>query len=47
MPGLTLDSLRTEAKNFAVAENGHWEPSLFGVNDGKAIGTYLGQKFTK
>jgi hypothetical protein len=47
MPELTLDSLQREAQKFAVSENGHWEPSLFGVNDGKAIGTYLEQKFTK
>ncbi|MEK7801655.1 MAG: restriction endonuclease [Pseudomonadota bacterium] len=44
---LTIENLHVEAKQFAEYEGAHWEPSLFGVNDGKAIGTYLEQKFTK
>jgi hypothetical protein len=43
---LTLDLLRKEARAFAELETKHDEPSLFGVTDGKAVGTYLEQKFT-
>lgn len=34
-----------EAKLFAIIESTHAEPSLFGVNDGKTVGTYLELKF--
>lgn len=34
-----------EATAFAAQESTHAEPSLFGVTDGKAVGTYLEQKF--
>ena len=34
-----------EAKGFAEFESLHNEPSLFGVNDGKTVGTYLEHKF--
>lgn len=44
-PILTLNRLRDEAKTFAIAESRHHEPALFGVTDGKAVGTYLEQKF--
>jgi hypothetical protein len=40
MPILTVDTLCYEA-----AESQHLEPILYGVTDGKAIGTYLEQKF--
>ena len=30
---------------FAIEESAHYEPTLFGVTDGKAIGTYLEHKF--
>ena len=43
-PLLTLEKLREEAKAFAVTESTHREPALFGVTDGKAVGTYLEQK---
>lgn len=46
MLDLTLDNLHATARMFAEHENTHWEPALFGINDGKAIGTYLEQKFT-
>ncbi|HKN87390.1 MAG TPA: hypothetical protein VJV04_11055 [Nitrospiraceae bacterium] len=46
MPELAIDSLLNEARLFAQYENEHYEPLLYGVNDGKAIGTYLEQKFT-
>ena len=42
---LTLSALKSEAHNFAVRESTHPEPSLYGVTDGKAIGTYLEHKF--
>lgn len=44
-PKLTQDVLRKEAAKFAKTESTHAEPSLFGVTDGKAVGTYLEQKF--
>jgi hypothetical protein len=42
---LTLDRLKMEAAAFAKAESQHAEPQLFGVTDGKAVGTYFEQKF--
>ncbi len=44
---LTIDLLQSEANKFATAESTHDEPSLFGVTDGKAVGTYLEHKFQK
>jgi hypothetical protein len=45
MPKLTITSLCKEARKFSEAESSFAEPSLFGVTDGKAVGTYLEQKF--
>ncbi len=42
---LTIQLLQKEASSFARAQSKHAEPSLFGVTDGKAIGTYLEHKF--
>ena len=42
---LTLSLLQEEACSFAEMESGHNEPSLYGVTDGKAVGTYLEHKF--
>jgi len=42
---LTIQLLQKEASSFAKAESKHAEPSLFGVTDGKAVGTYLEHKF--
>lgn len=42
---LTVDTLRKEAAKFAHAEISHDEPDLYGVTDGKAVGTYLEHKF--
>jgi hypothetical protein len=42
---LTLETVIAEAALFAAAESGHDEPALFGVTDGKAVGTYLEHKF--
>ena len=45
LPKLTHPHLRAEAGQFAKRESVHDEPSMFGTTDGKAIGTYLEQKF--
>jgi hypothetical protein len=42
---LTITFLQKEATAFAKAESKHAEKSLFGVTDGKAVGTYLEHKF--
>ncbi len=42
---LTLEILRNEAIAFAKVESKFPEPSLYGVTDGKAVGTYLEHKF--
>jgi hypothetical protein len=42
---LTISHLKSEASCFAVAESAHSEPTIYGVTDGKAIGTYLEHKF--
>ena len=44
-PKLTISILLDEAVSFAAAESTHDASSLFGVTDGKAIGTYLEHKF--
>lgn len=44
-PKLTQQFLKVEAASFAKSESTHAEASLFGVTDGKAVGTYLEQKF--
>lgn len=44
-PNLTIDILLDEAREFAQAESIYPEPTLYGVTDGKAIGTYVEQKF--
>jgi len=43
---LSVDILQEEAAKFAEMETSHDEPSLYGVTDGKAVGTYLEHKFT-
>jgi hypothetical protein len=42
---LTTEILQQEAVAFARVESKWPEPSLFGVTDGKAVGTYLQHKF--
>ncbi len=44
-PKLTLEALKIEAQAFADVESAHQEPSLYGVTDGKAVGTYFEHKF--
>ncbi len=45
MPILRIDTLCYEAGIFSAVESQHSEPLLYGVTDGKAVGTYLEQKF--
>ena len=42
---LTIANLKSEAAVFAESESQRNEPSIFGVTDGKAIGTYTEHKF--
>lgn len=44
-PQLTHESLCESAKAFAAVESKHAEPAMYGVTDGKAVGTYLEHKF--
>lgn len=44
-PALTLEHLKTEAQNFAQLVAREHEAALYGVTDGKAIGTYVEHKF--
>lgn len=45
MQQLTIEKLRSEAADFAYVESKYDEPALYGVTDGKAVGTYLEHKF--
>lgn len=45
-PTLTIKQLCVEAARFAEIESTYDEPILYGVTDGKAVGTYLEHKFT-
>ena len=45
-PQLTLETLLQEAVHFVEAEQIANEPQLYGVTDGKAVGTYIEHKFT-
>ncbi|MDL5057237.1 restriction endonuclease [Geitlerinema calcuttense] len=42
---LTVETLCSEAAIFSAVESQHLEPLLYGVTDGKAVGTYLEHKF--
>lgn len=44
-PRLSVDRLCAEAKAFTDRESKHDEPKIYGVTDGKAVGTYLEHKF--
>ncbi len=45
VPSLTTSILCEQAAIFADIESTHPEPTLYGVTDGKAVGTYLEHKF--
>ena len=47
LPDLILPALLMEAATFALNEGQTAEPILYGVTDGKAVGTYLEQKFRR
>lgn len=42
---LDLAALKLEASKFAKSQSNHKEPVLFGVTDGKAVGTYIEHRF--
>jgi hypothetical protein len=44
-PKLTLNDLMDEAKLFAEVQSKTEYPELFGVTDGKAVGTYMEHQF--
>lgn len=44
-PKLTISRLKKAAKEFCETESIHKNKELFGVTDGKAIGTYIEHKF--
>lgn len=44
-PQLSVERLIAEASAFAVSESNHQESELYGITDGKAVGTYLEHKF--
>ena len=44
-PELTLELLQTEAKEFSTSQSLLHEMSLYGVTDGKAVGTHIEAKF--
>ena len=44
-PKLTIEKLKAEAKQFCIAESKIKNKDLFGVTDGKAVGTYVEHKF--
>jgi hypothetical protein len=44
-PQLTTELLKQEAEQYAAVESTYPEPTLYGVTDGKAVGTYLEHKF--
>jgi len=45
-PKLTIDALIKEAKAFCERESNFDNKDLFGVTDGKAVGTFIEHKFT-
>lgn len=46
MNKLTLESLGASAKEFCLQESGVYKKELFGVTDGKAVGTFLNMSFS-
>lgn len=46
-PKLSIEKLCEEARFISEFESKHNEPLLFGVTDGKAVGTYFEHKFRK
>ena len=46
MQNLDIQTFVSEAHTFSALESNHNELTLYGVTDGKAVGTYLEHKFT-
>ncbi|WP_202945881.1 hypothetical protein [Aquimarina agarivorans] len=46
-PNLTIESLKKSAKEFCDIESKYANQDLYGVTDGKAVGTYIEHKFKK
>lgn len=44
-PNLTINRLKNAAKDFCQRESEYPNPDLYGVTDGKAVGTYIEHKF--
>ncbi len=44
-PQLSMDNLIKEAGLFAQVESSHFDRAIYGITDGKAIGTYFEHKF--
>lgn len=44
-PELMIEHIKDEAAKFAEIETSYDEPALYGITDGKAVGTYLEHKF--
>lgn len=42
---LTLEKLKAEARAFCISESKNENKSLFGITDGKAVGTHIEHKF--
>ena len=42
---LTIEKMLEEAKTFCMEESAFANPELFGITDGKAVGTYVEHKF--
>ena len=46
-PDLTIETLKKAAKEFCDIESTYQNKDLYGVTDGKAVGTYIEHKFQK
>lgn len=47
MEQLTLEALATSAHHFCMQESGKYKRELYGVTDGKAVGTFVEHEFQK
>lgn len=47
MEQLTLEALATSAHDFCMQESGKYKRELYGVTDGKAVGTFVEHEFQK
>ena len=44
---LTIESLNVEAEQFCANNSGVYKPELFGITDGKAVGTFVEHLFKR